>query len=344
MAHPFAAIPVGLFALMVLLRLSASLAAATVVTPKPVEALGTPFTEEAFWAPVLAARASRFHGVLNLEVTDHYVTLHGLNIENQGIVFQPLLVLAVDLYSKPKDFLSGVTLTAGGWSSIHEHRSGKVLGNVNEADAFAGLTFTFARDWSFSSFYSGYFSQTHNYPTAWELAFTVGYNDERVLGPFALHPYLTYTRQTEGKTSVVFRKDRTNESYELRLGIDPGYQFKAIPVKVEFPTFVTYVPNNFYQRSTLETKSVRIFGFDYSYQQLDGAGGGAGIGFFSTAARVSMPLDFVWKRAGRWTVYAAAQYYRFNNPGLIDGNQALGASSKRERELVQFHGGLSVSF
>ena len=46
----------------------------------------------------------------------------------------------------------------------------------------------------------------------------------------------------------------------------------------------------------------------------------------------------------RTTAYAAVQYYRLVNPGLLDTNQVLGATSARDADLLQFHVGLNVAF
>ncbi len=310
-----------------------------------VKRLGTPFDEEAFWSPVLVQAApGRLHGLINLELSNAYVTTHGLLVENQGVVFQPLLSLSADLYLRPAEFLSGVTATVGGWSSVHSRESGKQPGHWNEGDLFGGLTLAFARDWRLSAFYERYYSQTDSYPETAEVALTLSYDDTRALGLFALHPYVTLTPQVENKTSVTFRADKIHRSYEWRLGVTPAYQFQQIPLKLELPTFFTLVPNDYYQRSTLETRHLEIFGIDYPYQVYNGAGGGNGVGYFTTALRASVPLKFMPRQTGFWNVYAAVQYYRFVNAGLLDNNQVLGADAQRERNLVQFHAGLSISF
>ena len=43
---------------------------------------GTPFVEQAYWAPVLAAPpAFELHGLFNLNCTNQYITIYGLNLE-----------------------------------------------------------------------------------------------------------------------------------------------------------------------------------------------------------------------------------------------------------------------
>ena len=304
--------------------------------------LATPFKEEAFWATALRrAEQGRLHGFMNLEVSNLYVTTHGLVVENQGLVFQPLVSLYSEVYVRPNNLLSSVLLTVGGWASDHTHASGRKPGHLNEADGFAGVTATFARDWKLSLYYSRFYSETDSFPTASELSITLAYDDTARLGRLALHPYFTVTPQLEGKTSVIFRPDHSSRSVECRIGIDPYWQGKRFPLRLELPAFVTFVPGNYYQRSTLETRHVRIFGYEYPYRAYNGAGGDSGAGFASVAMRASLPLRFM-PLPGVWTVYASVQYDRLFNPGLLDSNQAIG--SGRSPDVFQFHAGLSYLF
>ena len=101
--------------------------------------------------------------------------------------------------------------------------------------------------------------------------------------------------------------------------------FSISKVKFEFPTFVNIVGEDF-------------------YQQIDGRSGGSGAAIFRTGIQASVPLNFVSKHLGSWTLYAGVKYYHLNNPGVLDGNMVLGADGSRERNLVQFHGGVSIFF
>jgi hypothetical protein len=109
------------------------------------------------------------------------------------------------------------------------------------------------------------------------------------------------------------------------IGVDPTYVFSALPLKLELPSYVTITGNDFYQRA-------------------DGSGGGMDIGLAATMFKATIPLDFVTPRYGGWSLYAGVQYDRLNDPGLLDGNKIAGAAHSRERNLVIFHGGLTVLF
>jgi hypothetical protein len=38
------------------------------------------------------------------------------------------------------------------------------------------------------------------------------------------------------------------------------------------------------------------------------------------------------------------KYYHLSNEGVLDGNLALGADGSREKNLVQYHAGVSIFF
>ena len=315
--------------------------------------LATPFAEEAYWAPAVAGREpGSLHGLINFNLTSQYITNNGLVMENQGLIGQPLLMLSTPLYADKTTWLSEATLTVGGWGSWHSHAGGKIPAHWREADVFGGLTFTVARDWKLSAFYSAYVSPNASFNTAWELALTLSYDDSRWLGKFALHPFLEFRRQTEGAITVAFRPDLADESYCFKFGINPSHQFSGF--KLELPAFVTWVPNGFYQQSVIETRHITYYGYDYkrfryypidyAYQVQDGKRASSGVGYFSTALKATIPIPWLSNERTATSVYGAVQYYRLVNAGLLDGNQYLGASGRRERDLVQFHVGVNVTF
>jgi len=238
--------------------------------------------------------SSWVHALLKLDFSDHYITPRGLNVENQGLVFQPLFLVFWNLYSNPDGFLNDVTLTTGVWSSFHSRESGPDEGNWNEFDPIAGLGFKFAKYWSFDVNYTAFESMVSAYPTSQHLELKLGFN---------------------AATS--------SESYYFTIGMTPTIDLKK--VKFEFPTFINIVDNDF-------------------YQQFDGTGGGSGVAVIRTGVQATVPLSFVPKSMGFWSLYAGVKYYHLDNPGLLDGNQVLGADGARKRDLVQFHGGISIFF
>lgn len=297
-----------------------ALAAALITTPAFLHA------GSATISPVVESPApSPFHALLKLDVSGDYITPRGLHIENQGLVFQPLMLLFTNLYSNPDGFINDATLTLGMWSSIHTRASGRDPGNWNEFDPIAGLGFKFAKYWGFDINYTAFESMTRSYETSQHLELKLSFNDGAFTGnkTFSINPYLAFWKELKNKATVVFDPGTSETSYYFTVGMTPTIALSK--VKFEFPTFVNIVGDDF-------------------YQQMDGSSGGSGAAVFRTGIQASVPLKFVSKHLGSWTLYGGVKYYHLDNPGVLDGNMVLGADGSREKNLVQFHGGISIFF
>ncbi len=319
--------------------------------PPPVP--GSPFAEEAYWATVMNyPRPGNLHGIVNFNATDDYVTGNGLLLENQGVMLQPLVRVTTPLSANPTKWLSTVSLTLGGWATWHSNEDAADPREWQEVDVFGGISAQFARDWTLSTFYSAYLSQTGAFPTAWDLVVALSYDDRRLFGALALHPFVEFKRQTEGSVTVSFVPENRDESYSFRLGVAPSRQFKHF--RIELPAFVTLVPEGFYQRSSTKTETGLFYAYDpyylvyypvpYTYEVHDGQPAQGGIGFLSAAMKATVPVEVLSSQQVHTAVYGAVQFYHFVNEGLIEGNQALAGTSSREEDLVQFHVGVTVSF
>lgn len=267
---------------------------------------------------------SRIHGLLNLEFSDKYLTPRGVLAENKGVVFQPLLVLFFDLY-KGDGWLNDITFTLSGWSTIHSHvqnfAKSSTVPNWFEFDFGSSLNFKFLKTWEFDVNYgmwnypSGLTSQQH------EIDLTLKYDDTPFWGPeanYGIHPYVTYFKELKGKVTPEVNK--TSVSYYFALGIDPYYKFKPYPVTLDLNTYVLLPGDKFY-----------------------GEPGNPGL--FSTTFKATVPLLFVPKQFGSWSVYAGVTYMHLFNEGIIAGDEAFGgAAGKHIEDIVQFHGGVSLFF
>lgn len=271
-----------------------------------------------------AAPPLKLNVLLQLDVSDHYITPRGLNVENDGVIFQPLALLFANLYSSETTFVSDVTLTAGVWSSLHSERSGADPSHWNEFDPIFGLSYKFADHFKFETNYTAFKSMTDSYPMSHHLELKLSMDDSKWLGKFALNPYLAYWKELDDKATVVFDSSTSKESFYFTLGINPTVKFDA--VKLEFPTYINLVGNEFYQK-------------------MNGAPGGAGLAVFHTSIKASVPLKFIPQEYGFWTWYAGVKYYHLSNDGLEDGNLVLTTGGDNDsRNLVQFHTGLTIFF
>ena len=302
------------------MKTTPALLAALVCFASPLHA-GTTETAAAPMEP--AAPQPIVHFLLQLDFSDHYITPRGLNVEDDGLIFQPLLLSFWSLYSDKNQFLNDISLTAGVWSSFHTEESGADPGNWNEFDPILGLTFGLGEYVKFETNYTAFDSMTDSYPTSQHLELKIRFDDSKLMGgDFSINPYVAYWHELEDKATVAFNPATSEESFYFTVGVIPT--FKVGSVKLEFPTYINLVGNDF-------------------YQQFDGSPGGAGLAVFGTEIKASVPLTFIPKEYGFWTAYAGVKYYHLENDGLLDGNQVL-ADSSREKDLIQFHGGLSIFY
>lgn len=303
------------------------LAAAVLLSVPGITFAGTtPLPEPASKTPVLPPPAESdpwAHILLQLDFSDHYITPRGLNVENEGLVFQPLFLVFWDLYGNDTGFVKDVSLTTGVWSSIHSEESGADPGHWNEYDPILGLTVKFAGNVKLDTTVTQFESMVDSYPTSTHFEAKLSYDDSALWGgKFSFNPYVAYWQELDEKATVVFNTETSDQSYYFTLGVNPTLKFDA--VKFEFPTYINLVGDEFYQK-------------------FDGTGGGDGLAVFCTGVKASVPLKFIPQSAGFWSVYAGVKYYHLDNEGLLDGNSVLTPNEHKD-DLVQFYGGLSIFF
>lgn len=269
---------------------------------------------------------SKITGLLNFEFGTNYITPRGLNVEDKGLVIQPLALLFFDLYSSKDGMLTDASLTAGVWNDFNtytKNAGGTHPGTWNEIDFTAGLTLKGFHGFQLDTFYTSFTSQVDAYPTSTNLDFKLTYHDSFIKG-FSFNPYVEYFQEITQKATVDLDPAASRRSFYFAAGFDPTYAFKTIPLTLELPTFANFCGSHFYQR-------------------FDGSGGGSGFALISTELKGTVPLKFVPKAYGIWSVYAGVQSYNLQNDGLLDGNEVL-ANPNRTRNLVQGHVGLTIFF
>jgi hypothetical protein len=271
------------------------------------------------WAQ--SALGSRVNGLISLDFSDHYITPRGLNVENQGVVAQPLTLLFWNLHTADKSALTDITLTTGLWNSFHSNRSGARPSKWNEIDPILGVTFKFRNRLKVDATTTSFYTPTDSYPTSTHLDLKLTYNDalkERV----SFNPYVEYWKELNNKSTVQFNPGTSHQGSYFTVGSTPTFNLRKI--KVEVDTYANFVSSDLYQR-------------------FDGSDGGSGLAVFSTYPKVSMPLRFLGSSYGAWTGYAGVTYLHLRNEGLLDGNQVL-ATSERKTNLARIRAGVSVFF
>jgi hypothetical protein len=282
------------------------------------------------------AFGSKITGLLQVDAGDKYYTPRGLESSKNGISFQPLLILFLELHKSDTGVLTDLSLYGGVWNDIDTGQNGKPAafgghpGNWDEIDGFVGLEAKLFHDWKFDAQETFFRSQTDSYDTTTNFDFKATYLDHWFgKTGFSINPYVEGFDETTKKATFAFNAATDKGGFYFVAGMDPTYKFSTIPLTLELPTAVNYVSEDFYQRA-------------------NGTPGGTGFAVYSTELKGTVPLDFIPKCYGAWSVYAGVLYDHLDNPGLEDGNQALGGNlgdpSKRDTNIYKLHCGVTCFF
>ena len=213
--------------------------------------------------------------------TDYY--FRGIRQEDKDWIFQPYGDLTFKLV-EGTPALGNLGLTVGLWNSLHGGPTG-VDGNRTdpdlwyESDFYTKLGWTFLEDFSSAITYTAYMSPNDSFGTVQELAFSLGYNDSKLLGPFALNPSMLVAFEIKGQADA-----GRHRGVYLQAGITPGYTFNAkgtYPVTLTVPLLVGLSLSEYYEFGT---------GDDDTF------------GFFQGGVGVAVPLAFIPASFGSWTI------------------------------------------
>ncbi len=265
--------------------------------------------------------------MVNLEFSNYHLTPRGINMQDKGLIFQPVARLDWKLYCAREgtnQVIDQAGFTTAMFNDFDTVRSGVNPGSWNEIDFILGPNATFYRDWQFESPFISFKSETGSFPTCWAWDPRLTYHDHWISN-FSVNPYVEFFDELQNKITVVLVPSMSQSSYYGVLGMTPTYAFEKLPLILELPTYVLIPGADFYQRA-------------------NGSGGGTDLGLFSTELKATIPLNCLGTAGGKWSVYGAVQYDYLNNPGLLDGNMVAVSTSNRQRDLVVFHGGITVRF
>ena len=275
------------------------------------------------------SKESCITGDIGINVVSQYIS-RGVIYENQGAILQPYADLYFKLY-EGKGFLNKVQLNLGFWNSFHEEKTdagiaggGSTIDSWYEFDFTAGISFTFAKNWTFTPSYYTFLSPADAFATFQGLNLKLAYDDTDLLGAFALHPYVQVLFELENKAGT-----GADEGVYYEVGIAPN--FPVGPVTVTVPITAGFGSNDFYGSLNESTDQIENEWF----------------GFVSAGANLSYKLSFIPKCYGSWTVSAGYTYYYLGD-GTRDFNTPQRGGSVRGAQADQhehvFSGGLVVAF
>jgi hypothetical protein len=257
------------------------------------------------------AKESCITGDLGINVVSQYIS-RGLIFENQGAILQPYADLYFKLY-EGDGFLNKVTLNLGIWNSFHEEHTDSPPGNSTkswyEFDFTPGISFTFAKNITFTPSYYFFLSPNDGFATFQGLNLALAYDDTDLLGKFALHPHFTVLFELENKAG-----NGPDEGIYYEVGIAPS--FPIGPITLTVPITAGFGSSDFYTN-------------DETY------------GFFSAGLIAGYQLKFMPECMGTWTATGGCTYYN-----LGDANKNFNVPLHRDNNTTEWiwSGGLSVAF
>jgi hypothetical protein len=276
---------------------------------------------------VVGEKASGVNGAVGTSIVSQHVS-RGVVFEDQGRILQPYADLFFKIY-EGDGFLNKVTIGSGIWNSFHSRKTavGLVSGMTTsttsswfEFDFTTGVSFTFAKNFTFSPSYYTYLSPNDAFATFQGLNLKLAYDDTALpLVRFALRPYVQVLFELANKAGT-----GANQGIYYELGCAPG--FPLGPARLTFPIALGLGSNDFYGQVDTNTGTVRDKGF----------------GFFSAGVIASAVVPGTH---GAWTARAGYTYYRLG-AGTSDFNTAARGSTIRDRKNNEnvFSGGIDFAF
>ena len=169
---------------------------------------------------------SNVNGLVAWDFSDHYITPRGLNVEDKGLIVQPLLLMLWKLHGSNQGAVSDVTLTTGIWNSFHSHASGAKPSRWMRSTRSSASPSSFARGSPLICRRRRSTRRPIAYETSTHAAFKLTYNDSFRKG-LAVNPYVAYWRELNHKSTVMFNRATSKESGYLTLGATPTFGLGA---------------------------------------------------------------------------------------------------------------------
>ena len=285
------------------------------------------------------AAPQRFHAVNNFEFSDKYLTPRGMIVHNDGLTFQWLALGLFNIYHGDT-FINDFTLVGGVWNdfstagvSQHAPFGSNPKTSWAEVDPIAGVSFGFAKNFKLDVTYTAFDMHILDIPLSQHLETKLSFDDTQYLKAFALHPYLLFWKELDGKATaaqVPYFVDPLgknpgappNSSQYIELGIDPSYTFKDLGLKVELPFRVLLPDKDFYGEYYAKSSTV---------------------GLYEIGVKATLPLKFVPAGYGFWNFHAGVKYMGFEDKNL-QGMQQFNAPGRAVKDSTQFYCGFNAFF
>lgn len=267
---------------------------------------------------------SRVHFLFNLEFSDKYLTPRGMIVQDKGLTTQVLFLAFANLYHGDS-FINDVTLMPGIWNDYATSGIPAHLGEGSrkthwvEYDPILGLSFGFAKNFKLDVTYTEFAMQILDIGTSRHLETKLSYDDSKVLGKYALHPYISYWRELSGKATAAANFGVPKSSY-IDIGIAPS--FASGSMKFEAPIRALLPSANFYGETFGKKSSVALW---------------------ELGVKASGPASFMPEGYGHWNWHVGVRYMDFVDKNLQQLSTA-GGFGGRTSSTTQLYTGISSFF
>jgi hypothetical protein len=278
------------------------------------------------------------HGYVDVNFASTRVTGGGLLLYGHGYLTQVETGIALDLYKNPTGFVNSVSVFGGVWN---EAWSSPPPGGRHwqEFDWWAGFSVGFAKDWKFTAQHVEFMFPSGG--TAYNYAFTLGYDDSWSGMPVVFNPFVTLFYNAAGATNLPLG----DNSYRVEIGMKPTISFAKpyhIPLTISFPTWFTVGPSEYWNRNDGTT--------NFCGPTTTSPCSLSNFGFVTTGLQAKYSLeDIIPKRLGSWYVKAGVQYYHLVNDSLLAGQTPVGTGvvptyPEAHRDVVVGNAGFGFTF
>ena len=214
-------------------------------------------------------------------------------VQNGGSNVQPYAEVGFKLLENQGP-LTALTFAPGIWNNFQYGDDGRLVEPSDprfwfESDLYLKLSATWWDSLTTAVTYTYYTSPNDSFSTYADVGVSVGLNDSKWFGDFALNPSLLVAFETKGEALA---SANGKKGIYMGLGLAPGYTF-------------------FTDASTPLTVSLPLtFGFSLKdYYTVDG---GQTFGYFSGGPLLTAPLTFIPPAYGNWSLRAGVQLLWLN--------------------------------
>jgi len=243
-------------------------------------------------------------GVMVMDFTTAYFK-RGFLQEDQGVIFQPLINVDLNLIRNDQDGpINRLAVSVGARASVHDEKSHAQDDPAvwYEQDIWGALSITAFNRWKLDTTYVNIASPNDAFDTIQEVDIQLTFLDDGMFGEATLHPYVLLVQETQNSAA------NGPEGTYLELGIEPAFPLiksMTFPVRISFPIRVGLSLHEYYQLPT-------PFGFTLDDETF---------GFASAGVTISMPLTFMPREAGMFIFNIGCDFLVINdNLELMNNN------------------------